>query len=50
MVKLDLKDAYLTVGVHLDSQKYLRFIWQGQNRENVEYFLNFLWFSESLYE
>ena len=30
MVKLDLKDAYLTVGVHPNSQKYLRFIWQGQ--------------------
>ena len=28
MVKLDLKDAYLTVGVH--SQQFLRFIWQGQ--------------------
>ena len=30
MVKLDLKDAYLTVGVHKQSQHYLRFIWQGQ--------------------
>ena len=30
MVKLDLKDAYLTVGIHPDSQKYLRFIWQSQ--------------------
>ena len=30
MVKLDLKDAYLTVGVHEQSQHYLRFIWQGQ--------------------
>ena len=30
MVKLDLKDAYLTVGVHPESQKYLRFVWQGQ--------------------
>ena len=26
----DLKDAYLTVGVHEQSQHYLRFIWQGQ--------------------
>ena len=30
MVKLDLKDAYLTVGIHEDSQQYLRFIWKGQ--------------------
>ena len=30
MVKLDLKDAYLTVGVHPHSQQFLRFIWQGQ--------------------
>ena len=30
MVKLDLKDAYLTVGVHPESQKFLRFVWQGQ--------------------
>ena len=30
MVKLDLKDAYLTVSVHKQSQHYLRFIWQGQ--------------------
>ena len=29
-VKLDLKDAYLTVGVHEQSQHYLRFIWQRQ--------------------
>jgi hypothetical protein len=29
MVKLDLKDAYLTVGVHPHSQQFLRFIWQG---------------------
>ena len=30
MVKLDLKNAYLTVSVHPNSQKFLRFIWQGQ--------------------
>ena len=30
MVKLDLKDAYLTVGVHPESQKFLRFVWLGQ--------------------
>jgi hypothetical protein len=30
MVKLDLKDAYLTVGIHPQSQQFLRFIWQGQ--------------------
>ena len=29
MVKLVIKDAYLTVGVHKQSQPYLRFIWQG---------------------
>jgi Reverse transcriptase (RNA-dependent DNA polymerase) len=26
--KLDLKDAYLTVPVHVDHQKYLRFLWE----------------------
>ena len=30
MVKLDLKDAYLTVGVHPESQKFLEFVWLGQ--------------------
>ena len=30
MVKLDLKDAYLTVGVHPESRKFLRFVWLGQ--------------------
>ena len=30
MAKLDLKDAYLTVGVHPESQKFLRFVWLGQ--------------------
>ena len=30
IVKLDLKDAYLTVGVHPESQKFLRFVWLGQ--------------------
>ena len=30
MVKLDLKDAYLTVGVHPESQKFLLFVWLGQ--------------------
>ncbi len=30
MVKLDLKDAYLAVGIHPQSQQFLRFIWQGQ--------------------
>ena len=30
MAKVDLKDAYLTVGVHEDTQPFLRFIWQGQ--------------------
>ena len=29
MAKLDLKDAYLTMGVHPHSQQFLRFIWQG---------------------
>ena len=32
MIKLDLKDAYLTVGVHEQSQRYLRFIWQEHDR------------------
>jgi hypothetical protein len=30
VVKLDLKDAYLTVGVHPHWQQFLRFIWQGK--------------------
>jgi hypothetical protein len=30
LVKLDFKDAYLMVGVHPDSQPFLRFIWQDQ--------------------
>ena len=28
MTKLDLKDAYLSVAIHPQSQKYLRFLWQ----------------------
>ena len=30
MTKLDLKDAYLSVAVHPDCQKYLRFVWKNQ--------------------
>ena len=30
MVKLDVKDAYLSVSTHPNSQKYLHFIWQRQ--------------------
>ena len=30
LLKLDLKDAYLTVPIHPDHRKYLRFQWQGQ--------------------
>lgn len=29
MMKLDLKDAYYAIPVHADSQKYLRFIFEG---------------------
>lgn len=29
MVKLDLKDAYFTVPVWINHQKYLRFLWKG---------------------
>ncbi|KZR97418.1 Uncharacterized protein APZ42_007730, partial [Daphnia magna] len=29
-IKLDLKDAYLTVPVHVSHQKYLRFAWRGR--------------------
>ncbi len=29
MVKLDLKDAYLTIPLHKDHRKYLRFQWKG---------------------
>ena len=30
MTKLDLKDAYLSVAVHPDCQKYLRFVWKNK--------------------
>ena len=30
MVRLDLKDAYLTVPVHKSDRKYLRFMWKGK--------------------
>ena len=30
MTKLDLKDAYLSVPIHADSQKFLRFIWKDK--------------------
>lgn len=30
MAKLDLKDAYLSVPIHRDSRKFLRFRWQGK--------------------
>ena len=30
MTKLDLKDAYLSVPIHPDSQKYLRFLWKNK--------------------
>jgi hypothetical protein len=30
MVKIDLRDAYLTCPVHKDHQKYLMFLWKGK--------------------
>lgn len=33
LVKLDLKDAYLTVPIHSSHRKYLRFQWQSQTWE-----------------
>ena len=36
MINIDLTDAYLTVPImHLDSQKFLRFLWQGQSYQFV---------------
>jgi len=29
MCKLDLKDAYFSVPLHKDSQKFVRFLWEG---------------------
>ena len=31
MINIDLTDAYLTVPMHPDSQKFLSFLWQGQS-------------------
>ena len=31
MIKVDLKDAYLTVSIHTSHRKYLRFSWNGSN-------------------
>jgi hypothetical protein len=33
LVKIDLKDAYLTVPIWKSHQKYLRFIWKGTLHE-----------------
>ena len=33
LLKLDLKDAYLSVPIHQDHRRYLRFHWQGQTWE-----------------
>jgi hypothetical protein len=30
LLKLDLKDAYLSVPIHMDHQKYLRFYWESR--------------------
>ena len=35
LVKIDLKDAYLTVPIWKDHQKYLRFLWKGTLHEFV---------------
>ena len=35
MINIDLTDAYLTVPMHPDSQKFLRFLWQSQSYQFV---------------
>ena len=35
MINIDLTDAYLTVPIHPSSQKFLRFLWQGQSYQFV---------------
>ena len=35
MINIDLTDKYLTVPMHPDSQKFLRFLWQGQSYQFV---------------
>ena len=30
MINIDLTDAYLSVPIHQESQKFLRFIWQNK--------------------
>ena len=35
MINIDFTDAYLTVPMHPDSQKFLRFLWQGQSYQFV---------------
>lgn len=42
MVKLDLKDAYLTVPIHIDYQRFLQFVCKGFSITSLWHYWNLL--------